>query len=117
MPEALSQFYEKNTGVLYNPAEDGIPMSCQGKTSIETELMGPVAIFPRTFSSVYYPYENSKGYISPIIMIQFLDLPPAVLLTIRCKIWTASIADDEEREAAGFGTVAFELLVEDDIAV
>lgn len=47
-------------------------ISCEGENPADQENIGPVEYYPRQgFPGYYYPYENSEGYLSPLVAIHF----------------------------------------------
>lgn len=47
-------------------------VSCEGENAADIENIGPVKYYPRRgFPGYYYPYENSEGYLSPLVAVHF----------------------------------------------
>lgn len=47
-------------------------MSCEGENPADVENIGPIEYYPRQgFPGYYYPYENSEGYLSPLVAVHF----------------------------------------------
>lgn len=47
-------------------------VSCEGENPADVENIGPIEYYPRQgFPGYYYPYENSEGYLSPLVAIHF----------------------------------------------
>lgn len=47
-------------------------VSCEGENPADIENMGPIEYYPRQgFPGYYFPYENSEGYLSPLVAIHF----------------------------------------------
>jgi hypothetical protein len=47
-------------------------VSCEGENPADIENVGPVKYYPRQgFPGYYYPYENSEGYLSPLVAVHF----------------------------------------------
>lgn len=47
-------------------------MSCEGESPADVENIGPVSYYPRQgFPGYFFPYENSEGYLSPLVAVQF----------------------------------------------
>lgn len=47
-------------------------MSCEGENPADLENIGPVKYFPRRgFPGYYFPYQNSEGYLSPLVAVHF----------------------------------------------
>lgn len=47
-------------------------VSCDGENPADQENIGPVDYLPiRGFPGYFYPYQNSVGYLSPLVAVQF----------------------------------------------
>lgn len=47
-------------------------LSCEGENPADQENIGPIDYYPRQgFPGYYFPYENSEGYLSPLVAIHF----------------------------------------------
>lgn len=47
-------------------------MSCEGETVSDKELIGPMSYWPIPgFPGYFFPFENSEGYLSPLVAIHF----------------------------------------------
>jgi Sodium / potassium ATPase beta chain len=47
-------------------------VSCEGENPADLENVGPIKYYPRRgFPGFYYPYENSEGYLSPLVAVHF----------------------------------------------
>jgi sodium/potassium-transporting ATPase subunit beta len=47
-------------------------VSCEGENPADIENIGPVEYFPKWgFPGYFYPYENSEGYLSPLVAVHF----------------------------------------------
>lgn len=47
-------------------------VSCEGENPADQENIGPVNYLPiRGFPSYFYPYQNSEGYLSPLVAVHF----------------------------------------------
>lgn len=47
-------------------------VSCEGENPADVENVGPIEYYPRRgFPGYYYPYENSEGYLSPLVAVHF----------------------------------------------
>ena len=69
MPRELKEYIK----TVRNPNErNTIWISCEGENPADQENIGPVKIHPRQgFPGYYYPYENSEGYLSPLVAVHF----------------------------------------------
>lgn len=47
-------------------------ISCEGETTSDKELIGPLSYWPIPgFPGYFFPFENSEGYLSPLVAIHF----------------------------------------------
>ena len=70
-------------------------LSCEGDTSADTEYMGPVEMRPMPgFPGQYFPFIGQNHYLSPIVVIQFTNLTPGILVSVKCKLWAKNIKHD-----------------------
>jgi sodium/potassium-transporting ATPase subunit beta len=47
-------------------------ITCEGENPADVENMGPINYFPnRGFYGYYFPFTNQKGYMSPMVAINF----------------------------------------------
>lgn len=47
-------------------------ISCEGENPADQENIGPINYLPfRGFPGYFYPYENSEGYLSPLVAVHF----------------------------------------------
>lgn len=47
-------------------------VSCEGENPADVENIGPINYAPkRGFPSYFFPYQNTKGYLSPLVAILF----------------------------------------------
>lgn len=70
MPEDLKEY------IRQQPAAERkqIWVSCRGEKAADEENIGNINFFPtRGFPGYFYPYRNVKGYVSPLIAIQFAN--------------------------------------------
>lgn len=47
-------------------------VSCEGENPADIENVGPIKYYPRRgFPGYFYPFENSEGYLSPLVAVHF----------------------------------------------
>lgn len=52
---------------------DTVWVSCEGENPADQENIGPIEYIPRRgFPGYFYPFENSEGYLSPLIAVHFV---------------------------------------------
>ncbi|KAK3927340.1 Sodium/potassium-transporting ATPase subunit beta-2 [Frankliniella fusca] len=86
-------------------------VSCEGENPADVENVGPIRYIPdlRGFPGYFYPYENSEGYLSPIMAIHFEKPRTGILIQIECKAWARNIRHDRRDK---LGSVHFELMID-----
>lgn len=109
-------------------------VSCEGENPADVENVGPIEYYPRQgFPGYYYPYENSEGYLSPLVAVHFsrpvrtylwnlarflgrqktltneYHITGGIIINIECKAWAHNIIHDRKER---LGSVHFELLID-----
>ncbi|XP_015608295.1 sodium/potassium-transporting ATPase subunit beta-2 [Cephus cinctus] len=85
-------------------------VSCEGENPADQENIGPVHILPRRgFPGYFYPYENSEGYLSPLVAVHFERPRSGILINVECKAWARNIHHSRNDK---LGAVHFELLID-----
>lgn len=109
MPKYLKQYINKTANT--KPDElNTVWVSCEGETAADIEHMGPISYYPRPgFPGYYYPYQNSEGYLSPLVAVNFERPIHGVLINIECKAWAHNIKHDRHER---LGSVHFELMLD-----
>ncbi|XP_012259711.2 sodium/potassium-transporting ATPase subunit beta-2 [Athalia rosae] len=113
LPEAMPR--ELKQHIMELKAKDAkqlntIWVSCEGENPADMENIGPVNILPRRgFPGYFYPFENSEGYLSPLVAIHFERPRTGILINVECKAWARNIKHDR---ASGMGAVHFELMID-----
>lgn len=60
-------------------------VSCEGENPADVENIGKVSYHPRPgFPGYFFPYENSVGYLSPLVAVRF-ERPKSEYVVI--KLW------------------------------
>lgn len=74
LPEDMPESLKKHIKSLNSTAERSqVWVSCQGEEGVDKELLGPAEYYPKQgFPSYFYPYENRRGYVSPLVAVKFL---------------------------------------------
>lgn len=85
-------------------------VSCEGETPADVENLGPVSYIPRQgFPGFYFPYENSEGYLSPLVAVYIQRPKTGILINIECKAWARNIIHNRQER---LGSVHFELMID-----
>lgn len=115
-------------------------LSCEGENPADIENVGPIEYYPRQgFPGYYFPYENSEGYLSPLVAIHFTKptrtysdrekehrirfsvnvinafgyfsrlISGGIIINVECKAWAYNIKHDRKERT---GSVHFELMID-----
>lgn len=105
-------------------------VSCEGENPADIENVGPIKYYPRRgFPGYFYPFENSEGYLSPLVAVHFerpvreykrcgnlwmiflnkFMLSGGIIINVECKAWAHNIKHDRHDR---IGSVHFELMID-----
>ncbi|CAH0393559.1 unnamed protein product [Bemisia tabaci] len=85
-------------------------VSCEGENPADVENVGAIKYIPNNgFPGYFFPYENSEGYLSPLIAVHFVRPKTGILINIECKAWAKNIIHDRKDRT---GSVHFELMID-----
>ncbi|KAK7865071.1 hypothetical protein R5R35_008414 [Gryllus longicercus] len=108
MPKELKSLVHNVTNA--DSRKDYVWVSCEGENPADVENMGDLEYIPaQGFASYYFPFRNTKGYLSPLVAIRFVRPKTGVLINIECKAWAKNIFHDRAERR---GSVHFELMVD-----
>lgn len=95
---------------VQSPFKEGhIQITCEGRSNVDKEHIGPLEYYPQGIELKYFPYTNQPGYQSPFVMVHFKNPKPGVVIFVECKAWAKNIIHDSTRSR---GLVNFELLID-----
>lgn len=112
MPQALKDHITKDGAKYHNH----VWVDCHGENAMDNDEIAQgrpkVTYMPasRGFSSIFYPYMNAEGYQTPLLAIQFEDLPVGRLMHIECRAYAGNIKYDRNDR---IGKVHFEIMMHD----
>lgn len=88
-----------------------IYIDCVGENQADVDNLGTnITYYPtRGYPHYYYPYKNQKGYLAPVIFVQFNSVADNVALMVECRALAPNIYYDRTMKEGG---VHFELLVD-----
>ncbi|XP_016964140.1 sodium/potassium-transporting ATPase subunit beta-2 isoform X2 [Drosophila biarmipes] len=85
-------------------------VSCEGENPADQENIGAVNYLPiRGFPGYFYPYQNSEGYLSPLVAVHFQRPKRGIIINVECKAWARNIIHDRKER---IGSVHYELLID-----
>ncbi|XP_055546692.1 sodium/potassium-transporting ATPase subunit beta-1-like [Wyeomyia smithii] len=96
------------------PVEDRkqLWVSCNGVYPADQEAVGIFRYYPsRGIPSSFYPYTNTKGYLSPLIAIQFTKSKRKQNMFVECRAWAKNIKYHGGSRLR-MGSVLFSMLIE-----
>uniref|UniRef100_U5EXA6 Putative sodium/potassium-transporting atpase subunit beta-2 n=1 Tax=Corethrella appendiculata TaxID=1370023 RepID=U5EXA6_9DIPT len=109
MPTELKD-YIKNEEANTPHTLNTVWVSCEGENAADIENIGPVKYYPRRgFPGYFYPYENSEGYLSPLVAVHFERPVRGIIINVECKAWARNIKHDRHDR---IGSVHFELMID-----
>nr|CAD7462944.1 unnamed protein product [Timema tahoe] len=110
MPADLKQYIHELKMNNQTAMLNTVWVSCEGENPADKENLGGIKYYPtRGFPGYFYPYENSEGYLSPIIAINFERPTTGILINIECRAWARNIQHDRHERV---GMVHFELMID-----
>lgn len=109
MPENLKEFI-KSQEQANKLSLNTVWVSCEGENPADVENIGEVRYYPKPgFPGYFFPYENSEGYLSPLVAVHLVRPRNGILINIECKAWARNIKHDRKDK---MGMVHFELLLD-----
>ncbi|KAI5742566.1 sodium/potassium-transporting ATPase subunit beta-2-like isoform X2 [Diaphorina citri] len=108
MPGQLRNYIENVART--NPKQlNTVWVSCEGENPADIENLGDIKYYPKQgFAGYFFPYENSEGYLSPLVAINIPRPRTGILINIKCKAWAKNIKHLRD----GSGSVHFEIMVD-----
>jgi len=90
--------------------EPKVWIKCEGENPADRENIGRLEYYPsQGIPAYYFPFKNTPGYLSPIVMVQMQSPKNGVLINIECRAYAKNI---EYSRAERKGSVHFEVLVD-----
>jgi len=89
---------------------DRIWIDCHGENPADRDNLGPIKYYPtQGFPHYFYPFKNQKGYMSPLVFVQFEKPPANIAMMVECQALAPNIRYDRSEKEGG---VHFELLAD-----
>ncbi|XP_018899561.2 sodium/potassium-transporting ATPase subunit beta-2 [Bemisia tabaci] len=109
MPESL----KKHIRTITDPKQlRTVWVSCHGEGPADVENVGPIKYYPQQgFPGYFYPFENTEGYLSPLVAVHFQNPKLNNLINIECRAWAKNIIYRKSLHHRE-GSVHFELLID-----
>ncbi|XP_047507404.1 sodium/potassium-transporting ATPase subunit beta-2-like [Pieris napi] len=87
-------------------------LSCKGERPADTESLGPLRYWPYPgLPEIYFPYNNTPGYLSPLVAVQLLNPIRGQIINIRCRAWARNIVFTESLKER-MGSTHLEIMVD-----
>uniref|UniRef100_A0A1B6E7W0 Sodium/potassium-transporting ATPase subunit beta n=2 Tax=Clastoptera arizonana TaxID=38151 RepID=A0A1B6E7W0_9HEMI len=108
MPNMLRKYIHENA--IEPEMWETVWVSCDGEMPADKEFVGPITYIPGPgIPGYFYPFNGQKGYLNPIIAIQFETPITGLVINIECTVWAANIKQNKEQ---GIGSARFQLLID-----
>lgn len=89
---------------------NGMPVTCEGENYGDRDNIGEITVFPKDgFLKNSFPFMNGKNYQSPLVMVQFENLQPAVPIQIWCKVWARNVYHHKNDKAGSIHIEMFKV--------
>ncbi|XP_067948625.1 sodium/potassium-transporting ATPase subunit beta-1-like [Watersipora subatra] len=98
VPDEIKDVWQKNV----------ITLNCYGSDPVSRESIGAIEYYPmQGWSFDYYPFTGQQGYKSPLVAVQFMELPHRMAVFITCKAYTKNMV---YHASYGLGMTQFEII-------
>lgn len=86
-------------------------IDCQGEYPADREALKSITYYPndRGFPNYYFPFLRQSNYISPLVAVQFKNLPVNQLVHVECRAWAKNIKYDR-RDRLGINHLEIHIL-------
>lgn len=113
MPESLKKHIRDRENA--RKSTEVVWVSCEGENPADIENLGNSIDYyslsgEQGFLGNYFPFLSIKGYLQPLVAVQFSSVKTGVLINIECKAWAKNIAHDRTDRR---GSVHFELMIDE----
>ncbi|KAM3959168.1 sodium/potassium-transporting ATPase subunit beta-2 [Aphomia sociella] len=87
-------------------------VSCMGERPADIEALGPLKYWPYPgLSETFFPYDNTPGYLSPLVAVQLLKPALHQIINIRCRAWARNIQYTDSLKER-LGSTHFEIMID-----
>ena len=87
-----------------------VTVECAGENAADQDNIGTVKYLPEGgFAYKYFPYLNQEGYVSPLLMVKFMNPKVQTAIMVECRAYAKNIKYDKIELD---GAVHFELMVD-----
>lgn len=90
--------------------QQNVWITCEGENPNDFENIGEVNYYPQPgMPTYYYPFNNTAGYQSPLVAVEFAGVTRGALINVECKAWAKNIHHDRKERR---GSTHLELMVD-----
>ncbi|KAI8427384.1 hypothetical protein MSG28_001939 [Choristoneura fumiferana] len=87
-------------------------LSCKGERPGDVEALGPLSYYPYPgIDETFFPYDNTPGYLSPLVAVQLLKPVHHQIINIRCRAWARNIHYTDSLKDR-IGSTHFEIMID-----
>ncbi|XP_053602837.1 sodium/potassium-transporting ATPase subunit beta-2-like [Plodia interpunctella] len=87
-------------------------VSCAGERGADRDALGDLKYYPHPgFSQSYFPYDNTAGYLSPLVFVEMQNPGRRQILNIRCRAWAKNIRYSESLKNR-LGSTHLEIMID-----
>ncbi|CAH0726366.1 unnamed protein product, partial [Brenthis ino] len=109
MPPDILQYINSTTTLQHRRK---VWVSCKGERPADAEALGPLMYWPYPgLPQTYFPYDNTPGYLSPLVAVQLTNPKLHQIINIRCRAWARNIRFTESLKER-LGSTHFEIMID-----
>ncbi|XP_063839048.1 sodium/potassium-transporting ATPase subunit beta-2-like [Ostrinia nubilalis] len=87
-------------------------LTCMGERPADVEALGPLKYYPYPgVPEVFFPYDNTPGYLSPLVAVQLEKPALGQIINIRCRAWAKNIVYTESLKER-LGSTHLEIMID-----
>ncbi|KAJ0181545.1 hypothetical protein K1T71_002267 [Dendrolimus kikuchii] len=87
-------------------------VSCSGERPADREAIDTLKYWPYPgLDETFYPYDNTPGYLSPLVAVQFVKVTLHQIINIRCRAWAKNIQYTESLKER-LGSTHLEIMID-----
>jgi len=110
IPPHIKKQFETNIEDKKTHLNEKVWLDCQGENPADRENLGRVTYKPDNgYSKHYYPYENQKQYLQPVVFAHLENPKKGMMIAIECKLWFRNVVHDSRERR---GLAHFELMID-----
>ncbi|XP_069675809.1 sodium/potassium-transporting ATPase subunit beta-2-like [Periplaneta americana] len=109
MPKQLKDLISQT--LSGNPKEMAkVWLSCTGRYEADETNLGEILYYPEQgFPGYFYPFRRQKGFLSPVVAVNFRNAKPDTEISVECRTWSPSMVQDRKEQ---LGVLNFKIKIE-----